>query len=67
MEWKQRSDGSWEAKGSEGTFIVWKFRHRVYKARYTSAKKQFYLPSQTTEKKMKVICEDNYYWEDKKQ
>lgn len=65
MKWVQVAFCDWEAKGSEGDFRVWK-DGRVWKGRYRSSDKKrlFFLPTQKTEKKMKALCEDNYYWED---
>jgi hypothetical protein len=65
MEWQQVAFCDWEAKGAAGDFRVWK-DGRVWKGRYRSENGQytFFLPAQKTVRKMKELCEDNYYWED---
>lgn len=65
MQWVQVAFCDWEAKGSEGDFRVWK-DGRIWRGRYRSVdhKKHFFLPSRKTEKEMKNLCEDNFFWED---
>lgn len=65
MKWVQVGFCDWEAKGVNGDFRVWK-DGRIWKGRYrsTDKKQQFFLPSKSSVKEMKAVCEDNYFWED---
>ena len=65
MKWIRLDNGDWQAQGKEGDFRVWK-DGKVWKGRYRSKdeKKLFFLPIQNNVKKMKAVCEANFYWED---
>ncbi len=63
MEWKKKDDGSYEAKGKKGTFVIWKERSR-WEVRYTaSVGYNTFAFHKETLKDAKAACERNFYWE----
>ncbi len=66
MEWKQLKNGDWEAEGKNGKFYLFK-SGRQWTGHYSSHNgvKFFRMPFGSL-KLIKKKCEENYYWEAKK-
>jgi hypothetical protein len=65
MEWKQLENGEWEAKGKNGKFYLYK-SGRQWTGNYSGANGKFFRLPFGSLKLIKKKCEDNYYWEAKK-
>ncbi len=62
MEWVKLSNGNWQAKGKYGEFLLWK-RGRHWTGKYSGKNvRDFKLPTLPL-RKLKAICEENWYWE----
>lgn len=64
MEWVQLKDGDWQAEGEIGKFLLWKSGRSWTGRYYGNNGKTFPLPYGSL-KKIKGLCEDNFFWEEK--
>lgn len=62
MKWEKKNN-YWVAQGVDGKFII-KKRSIYYYASYISKDYTFNLPRNTSIKKVKEMCQDNFYWEE---
>ena len=64
MKWIKNPAGDWVAQGSDGNFLVWKERG-FWRGRYLSkdGMKYFKMVPKIKISEMKVMCEENSYWE----
>lgn len=66
MEWKQLKSGEWIAEGKDGKFYLYK-SGRQWTGYYSSySREKFFRMPFGSLKLIKKKCEENYYWEAKK-
>lgn len=62
MKWIKQGNKQ-VAQGSEGKFVI-EYKRGTYRATYYGNDITFNFPWQHSIKKLKEMCQDNFYWEE---